>query len=78
MGKHGLTRLTTTWTWGKPSPSLLQYTLYMATGPTPKWHFILKLTSVSPKILEIGTPTTLETHNFVCKPLIEVRFEAKL
>jgi hypothetical protein len=31
--------------------------------------------SFCPKILEIGTPTTLEAHNFVCIPLIEVRFE---
>jgi hypothetical protein len=32
----------------------------------------------SPKILEIGTFDTLEGHNFLCKPLIEVRFKAKL
>ncbi len=32
----------------------------------------------SPEILEIGTFTTLEAHNFLCIPLIEVRFKAKL
>jgi hypothetical protein len=30
-----------------------------------------------PEIPEIGTPTTLEAHNFLCKPLIEVRCKAK-
>jgi hypothetical protein len=32
----------------------------------------------SPEIPKIGTLTTLETHNFLCKPLIEVRSIAKL
>jgi hypothetical protein len=30
------------------------------------------------EIPKIGTPVTLEAHNFVCKPSIEVRFKAKL
>ncbi len=30
------------------------------------------------EILKIGTPKTLEAHNFVCRPPIEVRCEAKL
>ncbi len=34
--------------------------------------------TLTPKILEIGTPTTLEAHNFLCRPLIEVRFKEKL
>jgi len=42
MGKHGLTRLTTAQTWGKPPPSSLYYTLCLATGPTPKCHFVMK------------------------------------
>jgi hypothetical protein len=29
------------------------------------------------EILEIGIPATLEAHNFLCRPSIEVRFEAK-
>jgi hypothetical protein len=32
----------------------------------------------SPEILEIGTPATLEAHNFLCKAPIEVSFKAKL
>jgi hypothetical protein len=32
----------------------------------------------SPKILEIKTPATLETHNFMFKPLIETKYEVKL
>ncbi len=30
------------------------------------------------EILKIGTPATLEAHNFMCKPLIEVRYQTKL
>jgi hypothetical protein len=30
------------------------------------------------EIPEIGTPVTLEAHNFLCRPLIEVRSKAKL
>ncbi len=30
------------------------------------------------EILEIGTPATLEAHNVLCKPSIEVRSKAKL
>ncbi len=31
----------------------------------------------SPEIPKIGTPAILEAHNFVCRPSIEVRSEAK-
>ncbi len=31
-----------------------------------------------PDIPKIRTPTTLEAHNFLCGPLIEVRSKAKL
>ncbi len=31
-----------------------------------------------PKIPKIGTPTTLEAHNFLCRHLIEMRSKAKL
>jgi hypothetical protein len=34
--------------------------------------------SGSLEIPKIGSPKTLEAHNFVCKPLIDVKFEAKL
>jgi hypothetical protein len=62
---------------GKPPPSPLYYTLYVATRPTPKCHFVSELPSESLEILKFGIPTTLEAHNFICKPLIEVRYEAK-
>jgi len=29
-------------------------------------------------IPKVGTPVTLGAHNFVCRPLIEMRFEEKL
>jgi hypothetical protein len=32
----------------------------------------------SPEIPKIGTLVTLKAHNFLCRPPIEVRFEAKL
>jgi hypothetical protein len=44
-------------------------------GLAPKWHFVSQLPSGSPKIPKVGTPATFETHNFVCKHEIEVRFE---
>ncbi len=40
--------------------------------------FGLRLPNKSLEVPEIGIPMTLEAHNFVCKPLIEMRFEAKL
>ncbi len=49
----------------------------------PKWgcdkcHFVLRLPSGNPEIPKIGTPKTLEAHNFVCKPSIEVKSKEKL
>jgi len=38
----------------------------------------LKTPKLNVKIFKIGTLGTLETHNFLCKPLIEVRSKAKL
>jgi hypothetical protein len=32
----------------------------------------------SPIILKIKTPTILDAHNFLCRPQIERRFEAKI
>ncbi len=43
-----------------------------------KCHFPQNSQVESPEILEIGTPTTLEAHNFLCKPPIHVRSKAKL
>jgi hypothetical protein len=42
----------------------------MATGPTPKCHFVPKLPNGSLEILKFGILVILEAHNFVCKPLI--------
>ncbi len=36
---------------------------------TPKWD---------PEIPKVGTLVTLGPHNFVCRPMIEMRSEAKL
>jgi hypothetical protein len=47
-------------------------------GPTPKCHFLPKLPSGNFKIPKNGTLATLESHNFVWKPLIEMSFQAKL
>ncbi len=63
---------------GKPSPSPLQYTLCLATGPASKCHFVPVLPNGSPKIPITSTSATLGAHNFACKPLIEVRSKAKL
>jgi hypothetical protein len=65
--KFRLTKLTTTWTWGKAPPSLLLYTMCLATWPAPKWHD-LGLPSGSPKIPKVRTPPTLGAHTFVFKP----------
>jgi hypothetical protein len=40
--------------------------------------FCLELPFGSPEIANIGIPTTLGSHNFVCRPSMETRFEAKL
>jgi len=45
-------------------------------GLALKGHFVPGLPSWSPEIPEIGTFATLEAHNFVCKPSIEVKSES--
>jgi hypothetical protein len=50
----------------------------LATRRAPKCHFVSRLPSWSPKFSQLGTPTTLGAHNFVCRPPIEVKFKAKL
>ncbi len=59
IGKHEFTRLTTVQSWGKPSPFPLKYTMCLATGLTPKCHFVLGLSSGSPKFSKIGITVTL-------------------
>ncbi len=77
-GKLGFTRFTIARTWGKPPPSPLQYTLCFSTSPTSKWHFVPRLPNESLEIPKVGTFTTLGPHNFMCKPPIEMMFEAAL
>jgi hypothetical protein len=47
----------------------------MAMGLAPKCHFVLGLPTGSPEIPKVRTPATLEAHNFVVRPSIEMRFE---
>jgi hypothetical protein len=47
-------------------------------GLAPKCHFVSRLPSGSPEILEIGTPTPLEAYNFVCRPSNEMRSKEKI
>jgi hypothetical protein len=53
-----------------------RYIFCLAMGLAPKCHFVPKIGS--PKIPKIKIPSTLGSHNFVCKPLIEVRSEVML
>jgi hypothetical protein len=78
MSKHEFTRFTMAWTWGKPPPSPLQYTLCLVTRPTPKCHFVLELPLGSPEIFKVGTFATLGAHNFMYRPSIEMRFKENL
>jgi len=64
---------TSPWPW-KPPPSPLQYFLWLTIGHAPKCHFFHNFQVGSPKNFEIWIPTTLEACDFLCKPLIEVRF----
>jgi len=52
--------------------------LCLAMGPTLKCHFVLGFPNASFEIPKVEILATLEVHNFVCKPLIEVRSKAKL
>jgi len=69
-----------TWThWIHHGPDLGEVTTFpLIVFPAPKCHFILGLSSWSPKIPKIGTFTTLKAHNVFCRPPIDMRFKAKL
>jgi hypothetical protein len=43
----------------------------LSTRPTSKWLFVLGLPSGNLEIAKVGIPVT--PHNFVCRPLIEMR-----
>ncbi len=77
-GQHGHTKLTTARTWGKPPPSLLQYSLQRSAETTSKWLFFPGLSAGSPEIPPCGTLGTLEPHNFASRPRIEMRSKTKL
>jgi hypothetical protein len=47
-------------------------------GTTPKWCFSQDSEIKSLEIPKIRTPTTLDAHNFLWKPLIEASFQEKL
>jgi hypothetical protein len=47
-------------------------------GTNIQMAFFLGLPNGSLKIPKVGTSTTLGAHNFVCRPLIEMRFKTKL
>jgi hypothetical protein len=44
----------------------------------PNGLFVPGLSSGSPEIAQVGTPTTLEPHNFASRPPIAMQSEAKL
>jgi hypothetical protein len=46
--------------------------------PLHKAHIQMTFCSKNPEIPKVGTPAILEPHNFVCRPPLKVRFEAKL
>jgi hypothetical protein len=54
-GQHRHTRLTMARTWGKPPPSPLYYTLWLATEPTSKWLSWGSRVGV-PKSRQLGLP----------------------
>jgi hypothetical protein len=64
------------------SPDLGEATTFppmcLSTRPTSKWHFVPGFLSGSLEIAKVGTPITLGAHNFAFRPLIEMRFKAKL
>jgi hypothetical protein len=77
-GKHGPTRFTTAWIWGKPHLPLYSIFCAWPWGLHPNVILSQDPQVRSFEIFEIGTFVTLEAHNFLCKPPIEVRSKAKL
>jgi len=48
--------------------------MWLATGLASKWHFVPRFPSGSPEIPKVRTSATLGAHNFVRRPLIDMRF----
>jgi hypothetical protein len=78
MGKHRLTRFMMARTWG--SHHLPPFNIFCAWphGLHPNVILFWDSQVGNLKIPEIGTPLTLEAHNFFHKPLIMVRLKEKL
>ncbi len=77
-GNVGLTRLTMAWTRGKPPPSPIQYTLHLSARTTSKWVFVSRFPKGNLETTKVGTPATLQGHNFVHRPLIGMTSKSKL
>jgi len=54
------------------------YSILCASPRGPHPNGFLSLPSGSPEIAKVGTLMTLGPHNFVCRPLIEMKSETKL
>jgi hypothetical protein len=61
---------------GEATTFLFKVFSVISHGATSKCHFVLGFPTF--EIPEIGTPTTLEAHNFLCRLSIGVRSKAKL
>jgi hypothetical protein len=61
---------------GEATTFLFKVFSVISHGATSKCHFVPGL-PIS-EIPEIGTPTTLEAHNFLCRLSIRVKFKTKL
>jgi hypothetical protein len=46
--------------------------------PLHEAHIQMAFCPGTPEITKVGTPTILRSHNFVCRPLIEMKYKAKL
>jgi len=53
-------------------------TLHLSTRLASKWLFVLGLPKVSPETARVGISATLQGYNFMLRPLIGMRSEAKL
>ncbi len=63
---------------GEATPSPIQYSLCLPTGPTSEWLFVPGLSKRSPEIVPVWTLGTLGAHNSQFIPPIGMRTEVKL
>jgi hypothetical protein len=77
--KHIFTRFTITQTWGKAPPSPLIILFVLGHGACTQMSFCPETPKLgSLEIFKIRTLMTLEPHDLLYKPIIKVRFKAKL